>query len=85
MTWTCHHCHATLSGTKTQHCTVCHETFTGTTAGDMHRTGRYGTTTGPDRRRCLTIEEMLAKDMERNRKGYWTTGGTSPWAQGEDQ
>lgn len=29
---------------------------------------------GPSRRRCLTVDEMEAKGMKRNRLGYWTTG-----------
>ena len=74
MTWTCRDCHATIRGLKPEHCAECHETFTGTRSGDMHRTGRHGVTGGPDRRRCLTTAKMAAKGMTRNRNGYWTTG-----------
>ncbi|QPB11840.1 hypothetical protein [Cutibacterium phage PAVL34] len=40
----------------------------------MHRTGDHGVKEGPSRRRCLTVDEMEAKGMKRNRLGYWTTG-----------
>ncbi|AKO60228.2 hypothetical protein MRAK_42 [Propionibacterium phage MrAK] len=40
----------------------------------MHRTGDHGVKEGPDRRRCLTVDEMEAKGMTRNRHGYWTQG-----------
>ncbi|MGO4984986.1 hypothetical protein, partial [Collinsella sp. Sow4_E3] len=50
------------------------ETFTSTTSGDMHRTGKHGQITGPARRRCLTEAEMLDQGMTRNRSGQWTTG-----------
>ena len=53
---------------------MCHETFNGTHVGDMHRTGDHGVKEGPNRRRCLTVDEMEAKGMKRNRLGYWTTG-----------
>lgn len=69
-------CGATWSGKRLEHCTVCHETFTGTSAGDKHRTGTYW----PDERRCLSVDEMAAKGMTRNRNGHWTTGGDgSAW------
>lgn len=64
----------TWTGQRPQHCTACHHTFNGTTAGDMHRVGRFDGTEGPDGRRCLTPVEMLAKGMGVNRAGYWTTG-----------
>lgn len=58
---------------KQEHCPVrgCHQTFTGATAGDMHRTGKHHVSLGPDRRRCLTEAEMLAKGMARNGRGIW--------------
>ena len=74
MAWTCRTCYATIRGLKPEHCAYCHETFTGTTAGDMHRVGKHGVTAGPDRRRCLTLEEMLGKGMTTDARGYWTTG-----------
>lgn len=73
-------CGAEWTGLRTEHCTACHQTFSGTTSGDMHRTGRHDTTVGPERRRCLASNEMRAKGMEQNDRGVWTTGGTSPWA-----
>ncbi len=64
-------------------CSGCKTTFTSESAFDMHRTGNYG---GPihehgkvigfqkSERRCLSVEEMLAKDMVQNDKGWWTSG-----------
>ena len=71
MQWTCHKCDTTIIGYRPEHCTICHETFNGTYAGDMHRVGDHGVKTGPNRR---TIDEMEAKGMKRNRHGYWTQG-----------
>lgn len=68
------HCGATWTGLKIEHCTVCHQTFTGTTSGDMHRVGRHTVTTGPYRRRCLTKAEMIGRGMKQNDRGHWTTG-----------
>ena len=74
MQWTCHKCDSTIIGYRPEHCTICHETFNGTHVGDMHRTGDHGVKEGPSRRRCLTVDEMEAKGMQRNKLGYWTTG-----------
>lgn len=74
MQWTCHKCDSTIIGYRPEHCTVCHETFAGTVAGDMHRVGDHGVKTGPNRRRCLTVDEMEAKGMKLGKLGYWTTG-----------
>lgn len=73
-------CGATWGGLRTEHCAACHQTFTGTTSGDRHRVGDYNQRTGPTRRRCLTVAEMETRGLERNAKGQWTTGGTSPWS-----
>lgn len=67
-------CGATWAGKRIEHCTACHETFTGTTAGDAHRTGPFAD------RRCLTPDEMAAKGLGRNVRGHWGSAGGSPWA-----
>ena len=72
MRWTCRTCGDRIAGMKLEHCPSCHETFTCTAAGDMHRAGRHGSTDDP--RRCLSPEEMLDKGMTRNSNGRWTTG-----------
>lgn len=72
--WACRKCQKLITGSRAEHCLVCHETFTSTTAGDMHRVGKHGVTAGPDRRRCLTATEMLDKGMTKNGRGYWTSG-----------
>lgn len=78
---TCH-CGAEWTGLRIEHCTACHQTFTGTTSGDRHRVGKHEVDHGPERRRCLTVAEMVEKGLERNERGQWTNGGTSPWASG---
>ncbi|WP_158564066.1 hypothetical protein [Jiangella anatolica] len=73
----------TWSGYKTELCSVlgCLKLFSNTRAGDAHRVGEHGVTEGPDRRRCLTTEEMLAKSIEKgSRKGepFYRTR-INPW------
>ena len=77
-------CGATWTGLRIEHCMACHQSFTGTTAGDRHRVGDHNTYVGPDRRRCLTPDEMREKGMAQNARGVWGNGGTSPWAKGGD-
>ena len=84
MTTTCK-CGATWSGHRIEHCTACHETFTGTTSGDRHRTGEHHIDAGPNRRRCLSRDEMTTKGLVLNARGQWSNGGTSPWAKGGDR
>nr|DAR86465.1 MAG TPA: alpha-aminoadipate carrier protein [Caudoviricetes sp.] len=78
MTWACRTCKKNITLSNYEHCPECHETFGGTRAGDMHRTGRHGVTEGPDRRRCLTPAEMKAKGMTQARAGVWGTGYATP-------
>lgn len=80
---TCNKCAANWTGLRIEHCPSCHQTFTGSTAGDMHRTGDHAVFEGPDRRRCLTAHEMHEKGMARNERGIWTTGrATDAWWEG---
>ena len=72
MSHTCHTCGRT-DGNRTQHCVSCHQSFNSTTAGDMHRVGDHGTRQGPNRRRCLTPDEMRHKGMTQNPQGVWMT------------
>lgn len=67
-------CGADWGGRRLEHCTACHITFTSSAAGDMHRAGRYF----PSERRCLSVDEMVAKGMKPNGRGYWTSGGSRP-------
>ena len=71
---TCNKCSASWAGLRIEHCPSCHQTFTGSTAGDMHRVGDHAVFEGPDRRRCLTADEMTEKGMTQNDRGVWTTG-----------
>lgn len=66
MTWTCRDCEKNIIGHKPEHCAECHETFGGTRAGDMHRAGTHGVG-----RHCLTPDQMRAKGLTQNSKGYW--------------
>jgi hypothetical protein len=70
----CKRCDTTWTGLRIEHCPACHQTFTGSTSGDMHRTGDHGVFEGPERRRCLTPDEMREKGMAQNARGHWTTG-----------
>lgn len=54
-------------------CPACWEKFTGTTPGDMHRVGKHHIFTGPERRRCLSVDEMRALGMVQNSRGAWMT------------
>jgi hypothetical protein len=65
---------------RMEHCPECHQTFTGTSAGDKHRTGKHHIDKGSDRRRCMTVDEMTAKGMTQNVRGVWGSGGRSPWS-----
>lgn len=56
---------------RAEHCTVCHETFTGSVSGDKHSVGKHGVREGPDRRRCRTVEEMQEAGMVQNKYGWW--------------
>lgn len=67
----CRDCGTTWTGHKPEHCTQCHRTFTGTSAGDKHRTGDHQVKTGPVRRRCLTDDEMAGSGLALNAKGLW--------------
>ncbi len=58
---------------KVEHCTVCHRTFSSTSAGDRHRVGQHGVTTGPDRRRCLTDTELATARLTGRTNRYGTT------------
>lgn len=66
-------CEVALTGHRMEHCTGCCQTFTGQSAGDMHRTGDHAVSVGPNRRRCLTVEEMEERGMAQNGKGHWMT------------
>jgi hypothetical protein len=79
MTHRCQKCERSWGGLRAEHCRVCHETFSGTTAGDRHRVGVYETPVLPAGRRCLSVAEMTAKGLVQNTHGIWTSGGENPW------
>lgn len=66
---------------RAEHCTVCHETFSGTKTGDAHRVGKHGVKEGADRRRCLPPSEVRVGGSDKNpgyplrwneERGYWS-------------
>lgn len=73
MNWTCRDCEKIIIGHKPEHCSECHETFTCTRAGDLHRAGQPGVN-----HHCLTPAQMEGKGMVQNTKGYWMTSGGFP-------
>ena len=56
-------------GSSRNQCGSCRQYFNSIAAFERHRTGKYGVN-----RRCLNDNEMLAKKMEKNKAGFWTTG-----------
>jgi hypothetical protein len=67
MTASCR-CGARWSGLRMEHCTVCHQTFPGSSLGDAHRVGRPDT----PQRRCLTPDEMRDKGWALTQRGNST-------------
>lgn len=58
--------------------------FTSLSAFDLHRTGKFE----HKKRRCLTEQEMLAKGMVQNEKGWWmrsTFHVKIPWSTPGDE
>lgn len=53
----------------TSRCRECNQVFAGIVAFDAHRTGSFTR----KQRRCLTQDEMKARGLTRNEKGWWTT------------
>jgi hypothetical protein len=59
-------------------CRRCGQTFTSLSAFDLHRTGKFQ----HKMRRCPTEQDMLAKGMVQNAKGWWMRSsfeGELPW------
>jgi hypothetical protein len=53
------------------HCGTCDEYFNSTYAFDMHRVGDHGM---PGSRRCLTVQEMRQRGMDKNATDWWISG-----------
>lgn len=60
-----------LTGQRNQ-CPTCKEYFNSNSAFDRHRTGSHTQHT----RHCLTVSEMTADGMVKNKAGFW--GGQPP-------
>ncbi len=65
-------------GSRVCACGGCNEFFGSDSAFQLHRVGDW------DDRRCLTVEEMRARGLELNGRGYWTRTWDSAPA-GDDQ
>lgn len=58
---------AVLKGQRCE-CAACGELFNRTSTFDRHRVGEFGVD-----RRCLTPDEMLAREWRKNERGFWLT------------
>jgi hypothetical protein len=69
-----HHpqCGAVWFGFRVEHCTVCHQTFSGETTGMAHRVGPYD---NADSRRCLTPNQLRGLGLWIETNEY----GTAVW------
>jgi len=70
-------CGKSWAGYRAEHCTICHETFSGTTAGDKHRQGPFTA------RICAPPDSV---GLHRDPQGIWRlpgsprgTDGAVPW------
>ncbi len=64
---------------KREHCSICHLTFSGGTAGDRHRVAAHVDHRGKRtsyRNRCMTADEMTAAGLVLGEDGVWR--GTPP-------
>lgn len=59
-------------GSSRNQCGACSEYFNSNAAFVKHRTGKYGID-----RRCLNVDEMLAKKMQKNAARFWTNEPSS--------
>ncbi|MGH9252730.1 MAG: hypothetical protein ACRD0W_24920 [Acidimicrobiales bacterium] len=66
------HCDAVWFGQRIEHCTVCHQTFSGESTGMAHRVGPHDP---PGRRRCLSSDELTALGLWVETNQY----GTDVW------
>jgi hypothetical protein len=67
----CSVCGSGWRGTKANHCTLCHRTFTTERNGDRHRVGDFD----PPSRRCLTDAELVELGLERKERDGWGAWG----------
>jgi hypothetical protein len=61
-------CGAVWFGYRLEHCTQCHQTFSGSSTGDVHRTG-------PHPQRCRAADELTSLGLWVERNHY----GTDVW------
>lgn len=60
-----------LTGRMCQ-CTTCGHTFGGERGFDLHRVGEYAAPGKfADRRRCLSVDELLAAGLTQDARGIW--------------
>lgn len=63
----CIRCGAYWTGNRPEHCTVCHQTFGGETAGNKHRYGTFD----PPERKCHDAEWMRGKGWHLDEHNVW--------------
>jgi hypothetical protein len=63
-----------LRGDRNQ-CPGCGQLFNSTIAFDKHRTGLHA----GNARRCLSVDEMLAKGMVLREDGFWRGSESTRW------
>jgi len=91
----CDGCHQRWGGYNTAHCCGCHETFTGITAFDAHRTGSHtetgesivdkGRTEPRGPRRCITPESVGLVDAGRAYPCWGFPGADTHWTDENSQ
>jgi hypothetical protein len=59
-------------------CPSCGELFNSSSSFDKHRVGEFAVKEGPNRRRCLTPDEMIAKGMSKVDTHFWVTKKFNP-------
>lgn len=62
----------TLNGDRNE-CPGCNELFNSSFAFDKHRTGKFGQKPEDGGRRCMTVPEMQACGMAKNKAGFWVS------------
>lgn len=70
----CSGCPARWGGTKTAHCSGCHETFTTVSAFDKHRGGSH-----PDNRYCINPGSVGLVLTGRGYRCWGVPGGDWEW------
>lgn len=63
-------------GGRSCECSGCGERFGGVEAFELHRTGKPAVAEGPERRRCMTGDEMRRAGLSAGSRGWGRPYGT---------